>query len=378
MTAISAQHPVAAGMTAYVRLRLRPRVFGLERLSTEPGTILTPNHRSDNDVPVLAAAMYPRWAQAAACGGPWPTFATDEDLFQRGFLAGYPEGIPLWLRRLLWPINVGGVLERKLQCVPVREPTRMMLAELLRGDPRMALDGQVPPELRAALARRAAERGLPPPGHAADVLRGTYADLLWTPVDRDQMARHGEVWRGHLRAAVHDFGRLVQTLQSGGLVVIYPEGELSPDGRIGPMKPGLASLARKGRGRWVQPVATCYDPLAGRRPRVYVAVAPAIVPEPGGLLRDVARVLRRATPLTAGQIVAWQLGRGGASPAELDAVASDWIERAHADERPIEPLLEGPERRTTLQAALARALGRGAGDPVVERLAVELEDAHSE
>jgi 1-acyl-sn-glycerol-3-phosphate acyltransferase len=77
MMAISAQHPVAAGMTAYVRLRLRPRVFGLERLRTEPGTILTPNHRSDNDVPVLAAAMYPRWAHAAARGGPWPTFATD-------------------------------------------------------------------------------------------------------------------------------------------------------------------------------------------------------------------------------------------------------------------------------------------------------------
>jgi 1-acyl-sn-glycerol-3-phosphate acyltransferase len=378
MTAISAQHPVAAGMTAYVRLCLRPRVFGLERLSTEPGTILTPNHRSDNDVPVLAAAMYPRWAQAAARGGPWPTFATDEDLFQRGFLAGYPESIPLWLRRLLWPINVGGVLERQLQCVAVREPTRMMLAELLRSDPRMALDGQVPPELRAALARRAAERGLPAPGHAADVLRGTYADLLWTPVDRDQLARHGEAWREHLRAAVHDFGRLVETLQSGGLVVIYPEGELSPDGRIGPLKPGLASLARKGRARRVQPVATCYDPLAGRRPRVYLAVAPAIVPEPGRLLRDVARELRRATPLTAGQIVAWQLDRGGTSPAELDLVASDWIERALADERPIEPLLEGPERRTTLQAALARALGRGAGDPVVERLAVELEDAHSE
>jgi hypothetical protein len=72
------------------------------------------------------------------------------------------------------------------------------------------------------------------------------------------------------------------------------------------------------------------------------------------------------------------LDRVSTEPAEIDAAASAWIERAHGDERPIEPLLEGPERRTTLQAALARALGRGACDPVVERLAVELEDAHSE
>jgi len=378
MMAVSAQHPVAAGMTVYIRLRLRPRVFGLERLCLEPATIVAPNHRSDNDVPVLVAALYPRWARAVARGLPWPTFATDDHALQRGFLAGYPEHIPLWLRQLLWPINVGGVLERNLQCVAVREPTRMRLAEVLRADPRMALDGQLPPELRAAIARRATERHRPPPERAADVLRGEYADLLWTDVERDQVACHGEVWRDHLRAAVRDFGQLVETLRSGGLVVMYPEGELSPDGRIGPLKPGLASLARRGRARWVQPVATCYDPLAGPRPRVYVSVAPAIVLEPGRLTGDMTGALRRATPLTAGQIVAWQLSRGATSPAELDAVASDWIDRAGADGRPIEPLLEGLQRRAILHGAHRRALRRGAADPVIRRLALELDDAHSQ
>lgn len=365
-------------MTAYIRLRLRPRVFGLERLRLEPGTIVAPNHRSDNDVPVLVAALYPRWARAVSHGLPWPTFATDDHALQRGFLAGYPEHIPLWLRRVLWPINVGGVLERNLQCVAVREPLRMRLAEVLRADPRRALDGQLPPELRAALARRAAERRRPPPEQASDVLHGEYADLLWTPVERDEVACHGEVWRDHLRAAINDFGQLAQTLGSGGLVVIYPEGELSADGRIGPLKPGLASLARRGRARWVQPVATCYDPLAGPRPRVYVSVAPPIVPESGRLLREMSAALRRATPLTAGQIVAWQLTRGATSPAELETVASDWVDRARADDRPIEPALEGQERRAILHGAYRRALQRGGTHPVIRRLAAELDDAHSE
>ena len=149
-----AQRAVAAGMTAYVRFRFRPIVFGLADLRLEPGTIVAPNHRSDNDVPVLVAVLYPHWANAVERGVPWPTFAADDHAFLKGFLGGYPEHLPLWLRRLLWPIRVGGVLERHLQCVPVREPTRMRLVEVLRADPKLALDGQLPSELRVALGRR--------------------------------------------------------------------------------------------------------------------------------------------------------------------------------------------------------------------------------
>ena len=375
--ALSAQHPVAIGMTAYIKLRLRPQVFGREHLRLEPGTIVAPNHRSDYDVPVLVTALYPQWARAVARGVPWPTFATDDHAFLQGFLGGYPERIPLWLRRLLWPIRVGGVLERNLQCVPVREPNEMRLVEVLRADPRLALDGQLPADLRAALIRRALDRGRPAPERAEDVLRGVYADLLWTPVDHDELACAGDHWREHLRAAVRDFRELARTVQSGGIVVIYPEGELSPDGRIGPLKAGLASLARRGRARLVQPVAMSYDPLAGSRPRVYVSIAPAVVPAPGRLTTDVADALRRATPLTAGQIVAWQLGRGVTSEAELEATAADWITRARTEGRPLEPALLGRERVAILRAAHRRALARGPDDPVIRRLATELDDVQS-
>ena len=189
----------------------------------------------------------------------------------------------MWLRRLLWPIRVGGVLERHLQCVPVREPTRMRLVEVLRADPRSRSTVSSRPSFgppSSAGPRSAVDR---PRSELAMCCAASYADLLWTVVERDQVARHGDVWRDHLRAAVRDFGQLVNALQSGGLVVIYPEGELSPDGRIAPLKPGLASLARRGRARLVQPVAVSYDPLAGGRARAYVSVAQAIVPAPGRL-----------------------------------------------------------------------------------------------
>jgi hypothetical protein len=139
----------------------------------------------------------------------------------------------------------------------------------------------------------------------------------------------------------------------------------------------MASLARRGRARWVQPVAICYDHLAGPRPSVYVSVAPAIEPTPGRLTDEVAVALRRATPLTAGQVVAWQLIRGAASLPEIEVAVADWIERARAGERPIEPALLGPARRAFVAGARRRALRVGPSDPLIGRLAAELEDANS-
>ena len=124
-------------------------------------------------------------------------------------------------------------------------------------------------------------------------------------------------------------------------------------------------------------MAISYDALVGSRPRVYVSVAPRIVPVPGRVTSDVSDALRRATPLTAGQIVAWQLTSGATSATELDAVVADWIAAARADERPVEPALLGPERHAALRGARRLALLRGASDPVIGQLATELEDAHS-
>jgi 1-acyl-sn-glycerol-3-phosphate acyltransferase len=323
---------------------------------------------------LLVSALYPRWAEAVARGTPWPTFAADDHAFLRGFLAGYPERIPLALRRLLWPIRVGGVLERQLQCIPVRQPSRMRLVELLRAEPDQPLNGRLPSDLDAALRRRAAELGRRDPVRAAEVLHGAYADLLWTPLDRDATSDSEQAWRSHLRAAVGDFRRLVATLRSGGTLVIFPEGELLTDGQIGPLQPGLASLARRGRTRLVQPVAISYDPLSYGRTRAYISVGPTLEPYPGRLERDVTDALRRAIPLTAGQIAATVLRDGGSSIAVARA-AKKWVAHADTQGRPVEPALRGPRSRLTLRAAFAQAARRGAEDRVIRSLARELESA---
>ncbi len=192
---IDLQRPVRWGMTGYVRSAFRVRSFGLEHLRLEPSMILAPNHRSDNDVPLLVSTLGPLWTEMIASGLPWPTFAADD--------------------------------------------------------------------------------------HA--LLRGT-------------------------------------------------------DGRVGPLRPGLASLVRRGRAHLVQPV------------------------------------VRRAIPLTAGQIAAAVLRDGGSCGA-LPRVGAEWIARAQARGRPIEPDLLGPHRRPILAYAFARARRRGGADGLITALAQELHSA---
>ena len=366
-------------MTGYVRANFRVRTFGLDRLALEPSTIIAPNHRSDNDVPLVITALAPRWSRAVQQGMPWPTFAADDHAFFPGFLAGYPEGIPLGLRRALWPVRVGGVLERHLQCVPVRRPAQMRLVELLRYDPDQPLDGQLPAEVHRALEQRALRAGRPVPSRGGQALNGRYADILWTKLDRDHTPGVDEMWRLHLRHAVADFRRLIATVRDGGLVMIFPEGELRTDGELGPLAPGLASLARRGRARQVQPIAISYDPLTAGRPRAYVAVGAPIDPAAGELTGRVAEALRRTIPLTAGQIAATVLcGPGTASASALASAAQDWVARAQSDGRPAEPALlrTRRERDRLLATALGHAERRGREDPVVRSLARELAGAN--
>jgi 1-acyl-sn-glycerol-3-phosphate acyltransferase len=372
---VALQRAVALGMAGYVRAGFRTRTFGLEHLRPEPATILAPNHRSDNDVPVLVSALAGRWAAAVGEGVPWPTFAADDHAFFRGFLAGYPEGIPMALRRLLWPVRVGGVLERYLQCVPVRQPGRMRLVELLRHDPDRPLDGQLPPDVRDALFRRAGELGRPVPDRGGDVLDGRFADLLWTLLERDLTTGCEDIWRAHLRSAVGDFRRLVAALRGGGLVVIFPEGRLIADGRLGPLQPGLASLVRRGRARLVQPVAISYDRLTPGRTVAYVSIAEALDPSSVSVSSQFLERLRRAIPLTAGQIAATVVRRPD-SAGSLMRVGAEWVERAEADGRPIEPALRDSRHALTLRRALWKARRLGADHEVVRSTARELVTAN--
>ncbi len=362
-------------MTAYAHAGFRLRVFGLEHLEPGPGTVIVASHRSEQDVPVLLGAIYRRYAATAGRLGNWPWFAARDDLFLPGFLAGAPAKLPLVLRRALWPLAIGGVLEHRVRCMPVREPENMRLVELLRAAPGSALEGWLPGDLYAAFGQRAARLRRPRPKRARDVLTGGYADILWQMISPDTVPDSDDQWRAHLRAAVTDFKVLIGLVRRGEVVLIFPEGEPSESGEIGVLRGGLTSLVRRGQPSSLQPIAIAYDPLGPGRIRAYVSVAPELAPSTEGLRQLVRDALRRATPMTAGQLAASAIA-DGLQLGELERFARGWVERAHADRRPVAPELLSPQQRRALTQAYSRAAVLGRSHVTVRRLARELESAH--
>jgi hypothetical protein len=365
---------VGLGMAGYARMVHRAVLLGGERLRLEPGVVLVCTHLSDADVPVLAGALYRgahMWRDPTVIR---PSFAVASDLLIRGYLAGYPRGLPLIVRRGLWPVGIGPVMSRWVRCLPIRFADRMRLVEALRELPDLELAEALAPARVAALRRRAEELGRPAPRLARDVLAGAYADLIWQDVYRAELngAVAERLWEERLVASTVDLRRLVRYVRGGGALILFPHGQVSSGGGIDRLDPRPARLLHIARAT-VQPVAVGHDPLTRGRPRAFVGIGEATeAPPRRGGERELLSALRRTLPLTCGLVVARALAfeRVPARTAEMADAVDRAVERARRDGRPIEPALEDPEsRRSRVAEATGAARRMGAQHAALRRAA---------
>jgi hypothetical protein len=358
-------------MLAYTRAAFRVRILARKRFRIERGTLILITHRRETDVPVICPPLYfgaRMWLHRRE----QMRFAARDDLFLRGFFAGFPPGLRPRLRRLLFGFGVGPALPL-VGVYPITSASRMLLVELFRARPDARIEALVAPDVADALRARASARDLPAPVRAEDALRGDYADLLWHEVTRDELGEPlDDIWARRATRATADFRVLVDIVRSGGTLVVFPEGRPSLDGEIGPVQRGLDALTRRGRPRAFLPVALAYDPLVRGRTHVFVAIGPP-VPAPAQGAEDAAlALLRRTMPLTCGQYVANRLA-AGTNPTEeglADAVAA-----ARAEGRPFDPELSSAAGRSgRLAEALAAAR---APDAELDFLATEYRSARA-
>ena len=352
---------VAVGMGAYTRTAFAVRTLRSEAFRPEPGTIVVSVHRRETDVPLLCPSMY-RAARLWEHRRARISFAARHDMFEPGFFAGFPPGLHPRLRRALFGVGIGSYLA-DVQVYPIRSASTITLGEVFREAPEASLDDTLPLAVAAEFRARAARVRLPRPERSADVVRGEYADLLWRSFAREALDGPGleSVWRRQAALATGDFRRLVDLVASGGVLVVFPEGKPSPDGEIGPLRPGLGALVRRSEPSRIQPIGLAYDPLVRGRTRAYVSFLPPSRPPEEDVEEEVLGLLRLAVPLTCGQVVARRLLQGEASPRALDKAVARAVEEARAEGRNVDPALaERARRRRRVAEALTAARSRPA------------------
>ena len=360
---------VAYGMRAYSGVAFRADVLGPRRFPLEPGTLVVVTHRRETDVPLVAAALYFGTGGLASRGNRLH-FAARDDMFLPGFFAGFPPSLPLRVRRALYPLGVARWLP-VVNVFPIRSARVARLGEVLAEQPQTPLEELVTEAILARFHARAASVGTPVPGRAADVLRGEYADLLWQPVSPGAGVREGldGFWGGRAARAAGDFRTLVELVRARRTLLVFPEGRPSSDGEIGPIRPGIGALVRRGKPVAVRPLALAYDPLGRGRTRVHLALGEPAAPPAEETESTLLGLLRGTMPLTCGQVVAAALVAGAeADPPALERRLAEAVAAAEEEGRPVErDLATEAGRRRRLAEALAAAPAHADALPFLAR-----------
>lgn len=358
MTRVRLFDLVALGGTAVTRARFRVHVL-TRSWELPPRSLVLVTHRSDWDIPLTTNLYWPArlWAR-----GRRPVFVARDDMFLPGFLGGFPPALRPPLRRALARVDVGRVLRRADLALPIASAGRAHLVHVTRDDPSLPLES-LPADAVAAVRARAARLRRPVPERLGELLGGEYLDLLWRRWHhRRELPGLDAFWGRRQALARRDFEALVDHVEAGGSLVLYPEGHPSPDGAIGPLENGLGLLVRRARPDALIPVGLAYDPLTRGRTRAYAAVGEPLPATARDTEVAVLAALRRTMPLTAGQI---------AAHATVDGLDPRRVaDEALREERPHEPrLLE------LLDEALEVA--RGVPRPLLTRLALEFRSARA-
>ncbi len=204
-------------------------------------TVYAATHRAETDVPLIGGQVFFR-------GGMWRDrklrlhFTAREDMFDRGFFAGFPPDLSLRARRLLYPDRRRAPTCRVSASTRCPTPSANVLRvgkalEELPADTELA--AVLPDDLLERIGERAHEAGLAPPRVARDALRGEFADLLWTMLPRDRLDSPllEEIWTRRAIGATEQVRNAVELVRSGAPTLFFPEGRPSPTAASGRFAP---------------------------------------------------------------------------------------------------------------------------------------------
>jgi len=351
-------------MLVYCRAAFHVEMLGFRKVPWSVGPLLVSTHRSESDVPMVCSAL-------CVSGGLWRErrqkthYAARDDLFDPGFFAAFARRLPRPARRAVYSLSIARGLPL-VRVHPVSRTNGLRLGQALREvPPQTPLAPVLPTDAADALRTQASALRIRTPATAREALSGDFADVLWRSYRRQDLSDpvFERAWRSQAVRATGDFRRLAGLLRERQPLLLFPEGQPSPDGAIGPLEAGLGALVRRGRPELLLPIGLAYDHLTTRRTRALIALGREFAPPAADVDEAVLSALRGVTPLSCGQILAERLleaassGLTRVSWADLHDALEAAVRASREEGRQVDPALEAGRRAARLTDAL-RALAR--------------------
>ncbi|MBX5457005.1 MAG: hypothetical protein IRZ31_08895 [Thermogemmatispora sp.] len=287
-----------------VRLFHKIEFHGLEHLPARGPVYFAMAHKRDVDPMIEVPTILARWSWRAVTRD--VLFAIRSDAFAPRFLSRVvPE--PGWLSRLLGLLSLGGLLRfiglRPIENIHLR-PIELWLRNALQSEGDRPAGEILSPAFLQQWAHSAGEQAQRLAAaplsrllswHYRTILRRLSGAEIFQP----------EVYLRVKNRVLEELRQQLTVLSAwlarGGSLWGAPEGQLSPDGRVGPITAAPHRLLRGGPPETrVVPIAIMYDFMTvRRRKRVFVSLAPSIERAPQLPQRELHEHIRRAWLLSA-------------------------------------------------------------------------------
>ncbi|MBS3736719.1 MAG: 1-acyl-sn-glycerol-3-phosphate acyltransferase [Candidatus Bipolaricaulota bacterium] len=259
----------------FFRLGIKPyfdlQVDGLDNYSESPSSLVVANHKRDLDSVLIASILY--YHNGFLPPSTPISFMADENLFQPGFLGNWIKG-PRLLKKALQPLSLSYIL-RKLHAHPIGKldfhsvPVHDALRIIKEND-----DDH---ELREIIKEEALE----------DLLEessfGSHEMTISEFFEREGYPRkkinsrnfkpefRKAVKKSKLSAVKGQLGKFIQLLNEGAILYITPEGTLTQNGMLGPLKDSLLILIDEADSEvTVVPTNITYDFTNTGKARIFV------------------------------------------------------------------------------------------------------------
>jgi 1-acyl-sn-glycerol-3-phosphate acyltransferase len=320
------------------RLGIKPyfdlQVDGLDNYSESPSSLVVANHKRDLDSVLIATVLY--YHDGVLPPSTPISFMADENLFQPGFLGNWIKG-PGLLKKALQPLSLNYILRRlhahpigklDFHSVPVHDALRIIR------------ENDDDHELREILKEEALDNLFEESSFGSpDMTISEFFEREGYPRKKVDSRNFKSEFRkavkkSKLGAVKDQLGKFVQLLNDGAILYITPEGTLTKNGMLGPLKDSLLILIDEAdEDVTVVPTNITYDFTKPDKTKIFVNIGEEMTGLEELSRKRKSNRLREAilglTTVNLGQVASYRLKaaeEAGEEEIKLDEFREEVIE----------------------------------------------------